>query len=630
VRNCTRARPGSADATVCHAVHPTDDDRMQTLSFSRFCCVAVLMLWPAGTMLATAQDVYRQTVVVTAATTPLELADSARAVTVISRQEIAALPVSSVADVLRLVASVDVRARGVRGIQSDFAIRGAGFGQMLVLVDGVRLNDPQSGHHNGDVPVPLESVERIEVLHGPGSSFFGADAFGGTVNVITRGQAGQSRLMVTGGSFGTVGGQGAFAVRSNRIMQTVSGSFERSDGFTYDRDFNNLMVHGRTALGDRTGVTVSALRREFGANNFYGGNAPSREWTNQTLVAFDHRQKVTGRWSLAVDGSYRTHGDRFVFDQENPARSDNRHRTHAVVGRVAAMHESPRQVVSLGIEGGGDVIRSTNLGDHELSRVSGFAQWRSALGPRAHMSAAIRFDAYSTFGDAWSPSLEFSWWASHVIKLRASTGRAFRVPTFTERYYSDPANLARADVRPEHAWSGEGGADVALPGGVLVQGTLFRRADRDVIDWLRQTPIDRWQTYNIREVDTIGVETGVRRHFGNGAFLLADYTWLDLDAPDVTQLSKYAMDYAPHSLVAAGSVFLPWRVRVAPRIEYKRRTRSTGSEDYVLLDVRVGRRLSSLLDVYVDGTNLLDRSYSEVAGVPMPGVAMMVSLAIGR
>src|SRR5688572_18321283 len=140
---------------------------MQTLSFSCFCCVAALMLWPAGIVPATAQDVYRQTVVVTAATTPLELANTARAVTVISREEIAALPVSSVADVLRLVASVDVRARGVRGIQSDFAIRGAGFGQMLVLVDGVRLNDAQSGHHNGDIPVPLDSVERIEVLHGP-------------------------------------------------------------------------------------------------------------------------------------------------------------------------------------------------------------------------------------------------------------------------------------------------------------------------------------------------------------------------------------------------------------------------------------------------------------------------------
>ena len=603
---------------------------MQTLSFSRFCYVTVLMLWPFGVMPATAQDAYRQTVVVTAATTPLELADSARALTVISREEISALPVSSVADVLRLVASVDVRARGVRGTQSDFAIRGASFGQMLVLVDGVRLNDVQSGHHNGDIPVPLDSVERIEILHGPGSSFFGADAFGGTVNVITRGQTGPSRLAVTAGSFDTAGAGGAFALRGARIAQTVAGSFERSAGFMYDRDFNNAIVHGRTSFGDRTGVTVSALRREFGANNFYGGNAPSREWTNQTLVAFDHRTEKRAGWSLAVDGAYRTHGDRFVFDQLNPARSDNRHRTHAAIGRLGATHEEARHLLSFGVEGGNDWIRSTNLGDHELSRISGFVQWRQALGPRTQLSAALRADVYSEFGDAWNPSLEFSWWATKAVKLRASTGRAFRVPTFTERYYSDPANLARADVQPEHAWAGEGGVDVALPGGMLVQATAFRRADRDVIDWLRETPADRWQTYNIRAIDTVGVEAGVRRRFGSGVFLLADYTWLDLDAPDVTQLSKYALDYAPHSLVAAGSVTLPWRLRVAPRVELKRRTRSTGSDNYVLLDVRGGFRLSTLLDVYVDGLNLLDQSYSEIAGVPMPGAAVMVSLAVGR
>ncbi|MGH9241764.1 MAG: TonB-dependent receptor, partial [Vicinamibacterales bacterium] len=118
---------------------------------------------------------YRQTVVVTAATTPVEMGTVTRTLTVITREQIEALPAHSVADILRLAASVDVRARGVRGMQTDFAIRGANFGQMLVLVDGVRLNDAQSGHHNGDIPVSLDEVERIEILHGPGSALFGAD-----------------------------------------------------------------------------------------------------------------------------------------------------------------------------------------------------------------------------------------------------------------------------------------------------------------------------------------------------------------------------------------------------------------------------------------------------------------------
>ena len=152
----------------------------------------------AGVGSATAQETYKQTVVVTAAATPIELGTANRTLTVITREQIEALAAYSVPDVLRLVSSVDVRARGERGVQTDFAVRGATFGQMLVLIDGVRLNDQQSGHHNGDIPVPLDAVERIEVLHGPGASVFGADAYGGAVNIITRRQAPPSAVVTTG------------------------------------------------------------------------------------------------------------------------------------------------------------------------------------------------------------------------------------------------------------------------------------------------------------------------------------------------------------------------------------------------------------------------------------------------
>ena len=172
---------------------------------------------------AFAQDSFRQTVVVTAAARPVELGTVARRMTIITREQIARLPVQSVADALRLAASIDVRMRGVAGVQSDFAVRGANFGQMLVLVDGVRLNDAQSGHHNGDIPVPLDAVERIEVLYGPGSSLFGADAFGGTVNVITRRTVEQPALVVEGGSFGTAAGPRSGWIRARPCPRGAVG-----------------------------------------------------------------------------------------------------------------------------------------------------------------------------------------------------------------------------------------------------------------------------------------------------------------------------------------------------------------------------------------------------------------------
>jgi iron complex outermembrane recepter protein len=597
--------------------------------------VAAVALWPAAS--AFAQDPstspraggFRQTVVVTGAARPVELGTVTRAMTIITREQIERLPVQSVADVLRLASSVDVRMRGVRGVQSDFAVRGANFGQMLVLVDGVRLNDAQSGHHNGDIPVPLDAVERIEVLYGPGSSLFGADAFGGTVNVITRRAVNSPSLVVEGGSFGLAGGRGQVGFERGAVRESLAVSADRSSGFMYDRDFRTTIIRSNTALGSATNLSVSHLGKEFGANNFYGGNAPSREWTNQTVVAADHRFADARGWSTTAATSYRTHGDRFLFNQLQPQLSDNRHRTHAILAAFSgARRIGSVATLTAGIEGGGDWIRSTNLGDHSMARVSGFGEWRQEIGSRIQVDGTLRVDRYNEFGTSWSPSAGIGWWASPAVRLRASAGRAFRVPTFTERYYSDPANLAREDVGPETAWAGEVGADLLIAGGWLLQSTIFARADEDVIDWLRPTTADRWQTYNIRDVDTRGLELGVRKTFTGGSMILAQYTALDVDAASVNQLSKYVLDYAPHSFVTAAAIPLPAGFSVAPRVEYRRRSRTTGTFDYVLLDARVGKRLNERFELYVDGSNLLDESYQEIAGVAMPGATMMVSLAI--
>jgi iron complex outermembrane receptor protein len=579
---------------------------------------------------ATAQTLppYRQMVVVTAAITPAEMGTVTRTLTVITREQIEALPAHSIADVLRLAASVDVRARGVRGGQTDFAVRGANFGQVLILVDGVRMNDAQSGHHNGDIPVALDDVERIEILYGPGSALFGADAFGGTVNVITRRSIEQPTLLAQGGSFGLAGGRGAAGFERGSLRQTVGISTERSSGFIYDRDYASVIARARTSVGDRSSVSVAFLRKEFGANNFYGGSAPSREWTNQALIAGDHEFGAAAGWTFTARGSYRTHGDRFIFNQEVPALSDNRHRTHAVLGDVVASRRVDAGSITVGVETGGDWIRSTNLGDHELGRISAFGEWRHQMSRQVQVDAALRVDRYSQFGASWNPSVGVGWWASDAVRLRASAAKAFRVPTFTERYYSDPANLARADVGPETAWAGEGGADLFLRGGWMVQATVFGRADSDVIDWLRPTTLDRWQTYNVRDVDTLGVELSAQKTFARGAFVSAQFTEVDLDAAAVTQLSKYVLDYAPRSLTAAGLLPLPGAFHVAPRIEYRRRSRPTGTSDYVLLDARVGRRLTRQVDLFVEGSNLLDQEYQEIAGVRMPGATVAVGVAL--
>jgi outer membrane cobalamin receptor len=574
-----------------------------------------------------AQGTFRQDVVVTAAATPVELGTVTRTLTVITRDQIERLPVHSIADVLRLSAAIDVRARGERGVQTDFAIRGANFGQMLVLVDGVRLNDAQSGHHNGDIPVPLDAVERIEILHGAGSSIFGADAFGGTINVITRKSLHPASAVVEAGSFGLLAARGQAGVERNAIREVVAAAVDRSAGFMFERGFVTAALSSQTSIGDRTGVLASYLWKDFGANGFYG-NAPSHEWTNQTLLAVDHRLGVAAGWQFSATGSYRTHGDHFLFDVRRPGVSENRHRTHAVLTAVRGSRGvGNRASVTTGIEAGGDWVRSTNLGDHEIRRISGFAGWRYGVATRTQIDAGVRFDRYTEFGTAWSPSVGVGWWPSDHLRLRTSAGRAFRVPTFTERYYSDPANFARPEVHAETAWAEEAGFDIFPADGWMASTTMFGRQDHDVIDWLRETTADRWRTYNVRDVDTIGAEFSVRRTWTDGSFLQAGYSVLDVNAAAVTQLSKYVLDYAPHGVVVAGSLGLPAAIVIAPRVEIKQRTRSTGESTYAVIDLRVGRGFG-LYEIRVDAANLGNATYQEVLGVAMPGRAFTLSLAV--
>ena len=603
-------------------------------------CVPVLVLMGVSSPAAAAQDPFRQDVVVTAAATPVELGTITRTLTVITREQIDRLPVHTIADALRLSTSVDVRSRGERGLQTDFAVRGANFGQMLVLVDGVRLNDAQSGHHNGDIPVPLDAVERIEILNGPGSSLFGADAFGGTVNIITRKDASRMSGSFQLGSVSAPDGvdhsagfvtaaRGQAGIERGVVRQVLSASVDRSSGFMLERGYATAGVSSHTAIGERTRLFASYLWKDFGANGFYG-NAPSHEWTNQTLVAADHVVASAAGWQLRANASYRTHGDHFIFDVRRPGVSENRHRSHATLGAIRGSHAiGGRGSLTLGVEGGADWIRSTNLGDHDVRRISAFSEWRHAPAANLQLDAALRVDRYTEFGTAWSPSIGAGWWPTQGVRLRASTGRAFRVPTFTERYYSDPANLARPDVGAEHAWAGEAGADIFPASGWAITTSVFGRMDHDVIDWLRPTAADRWQTYNVRDVDTLGLEISVRRTLPNGSFVQAGYTALDVDAEAVTQLSKYVLDYAPHSFVAAASVSLPASLRIAPRLELKKRTRSTGTTHYGVLDVRASRELGRY-ELQFDALNLGGTTYQEVLGVTMPGRGLLLAVAYRR
>jgi outer membrane cobalamin receptor len=585
---------------------------MSSMSVRFAVTVTLALALPAASAMAQPATI-KETVVVTATAAPESLFNVGRTVVLLTGEELRQLPIVSVTDALRLVSSVDVRSRGPRGIQSDLSVRGATFSQALVLVDGVPINDAQSGHHNSDIPVPLEEVDRIELVLGAGSSLHGADATGGTVNVITRNGGRRFLADLSAGQHGLVETSATAGVVRSGIEHVLSGAFLRSSGFMPARDHIVALGRYQATLRQNTTATVGFLDKEFGANGFYGP-APSREWTDQLLATVQHRYARAARWQATADVSYRTHGDHFIYDERTPSLSESRHRTHALASNLRWHGTvSRRTQVSLAAGGGYDTIDSNNLGDHAFSRGSLGAELRQSLGSRIVLHPGLRVDTSGRFGTSWSPSLSVSGWASDRVRVRASAGHAFRVPTFTELFYVDPNHQGAGALSPEEAWSADAGIDL-LGRSWTAGATVFKRWEDDVIDWVRPSAAVRWRTANIRHVDTQGVETSVQRRLAGGGQARLQYTWLTSEGPAPGLLSKYVLDSARHSLAASGSA--AWRgVRLGSRAEWKRRV---DGRSYWTVDAQAARAVRRV-ELYVQMTNLFDESYQEIRGVDMPG-----------
>ena len=215
----------------------------------------------------------RDTVVVTGTFEPMSLEEIDRAIRVLpSRSQ--SLVLNTLVDLLKLDPSLDFAERAPNGVQVDLSIRGASFGKTLVLLNGMRLNDPQSGHHNMDIPMPLESVERVEVMRGSGSTLYGADAVGGVINIITEPPSvTEFRLRTAVGSDGINQQRASLGIAGKKVSEQLSFSRDFSSGFRPDRDYRNLSFASVTRLATDIGngsINLAYMDHPFGADQFYG------------------------------------------------------------------------------------------------------------------------------------------------------------------------------------------------------------------------------------------------------------------------------------------------------------------------------------------------------------------------
>ena len=565
-----------------------------------------------------------QTVVVTGTFEPMTLEEIDRAVRVLPARS-QGLVLNSLVDLLRLDPSVDLEERAPDGVQTDVSIRGATFGQTLVLLNGQRLNDAQSGHHNMDIPVPLDAVSRVEELRGSGSTMYGSDAIGGVINVIAEPPAvTEFRLRTALGNDGINQQRASLGIAFRKVSEQVSFSRDFSSGFRPDRDYRNLQFASTTRLVSSLGtssITAAYMDHPFGADQFYGN---FNSWED-TKTWFAGLQQQLGDLTTA-SFSFRRHSDLFVLFRDRPEVFTNHTSDESYQAALRRHQEiSANATAFYGAETLHESIVSGNLGNHSRSRGAVYAAMDFRALKRFSLSVSAREEIYRSFSGALTPTVSGAMWLSQRLKLRASGSQAFRVPSYTDLFYHDPGNVGNPDLRPETARTYEAGLDWIPSAKVRGDLTVFERRVRDGIDYFRLSPDDIWQALNISNQKFTGAEAALHLTPSRTQTIDLRYTALR-GVQDTVPLgfTKYTFNYPTHSGV------VQWQVN--PKGNFVFRTRvgvldRRSGDTYALWDVYAAMPHGKV-HPFLQISNLANSSYHEILGVPMPGRTVIGGLEL--
>jgi len=549
--------------------------------------------------------------------------ESARSIYVVSREQLQQIPVQSLNEALSYIPGVDMRQRGPAGVQSDVSIRGGTFEQTLILINGIKMSDPQTGHHLMNLPLDIDNIERIEVLKGPGARIYGQNAFAGAINIVTRVPSEPMAVFSGyGGDFETFGGNISVALPGETYGQYIAVSRDQSEGYRTNSDYEITNAFYQSYLQLKEGkinFLGGYTQRAFGAAGFYVPDSEEYEEVNTTFFSADYELKKE-RWTLQPRFYWRRNHDDYIYIRSNPAVFNNLHTTHVGGAEVHATYKSDLGLSGIGVEYRYENINSTNLGAHDRSLLGLFAEHRFYLFDRLDITPGIYLNWYSDYGVNLFPGLDASFDITNEWKAFANIGRSFRVPTYTDLYYVGPNNIGNDQLEPEDAVSYEGGIKY-FRRNFWGQLSYFKRDASNLIDWIKYAEDDPWEPLNFTNVNVQGVEAGLNYDFSSSKSawikqLSLNYTYLDAELKEREGvLSRYALDNLNHQLIFGITHKIVGKLNHSLRLRYLDRA---SLPDYSLLDSRIFYKTDHY-HVFAEATNFTDTEYSEAGYVPMPG-----------
>ena len=591
-------------------------------------------------------------------------ANKSEQIRVISKEEISAAPVESINELLEYCHGIDVRQRGGYGVQSDISIRGGSSNQSVVLLNGINITDPQTGHLTMNLPISLNAIERIEILQGPAANINSPKPFAGAINIITNTKNTPNLgVSLMRGQYDLYdAGVTATMPMGKKFTNMLSASHTRSDGYIENTDFKTTTVfyHGKYT-GDKQILNIQAggADKNHGANSFYSSLYPNQFEANRTYFA-----SLSHDWFTFIDIStqvyWRQNADRFELFKDNWNAPEwyggsNFHRTDILGGAINTQKKWKYGISYLGIDYRKESILSNNIGYDLETPIEGTDSilytkkyTRDNIGVNfAHKFNTDKFAATIGIAGQWSndnrdnkmvllPGLDVSFKTTDEISLYASANKSHRLPTFTERFYQSPTNAGNENLKAELAYTYEIGANIKYDF-LDVKASYFYRQGENIIDWIKVPNAYIWQATNITTLNTHGIGLDISTNktelkeitsFLEQARISYQYLYQAKNSADFS--SKYALDNLKHKLDFSlvnkiyGPIFSSWRISLQDReggyISYENVQSGieTAYEPFVILDARLFWKIKQGI-VFAEGSNLLDADYFDIGNVEQPG-----------
>jgi len=580
-----------------------------------------------------------------------------RIVTVISKEQIRNAPVQSIQEILEYAVNVDVRQRGNFGVQADLSIRGGSFEQTLILLNGIKINDPQTGHHNLNIPIDINSIERIEILEGPGSRVFGPNAFSGAINIITKPKESNNvNLVLTGGEHRYYKTNLSGTLRLGAMGNFVSISKSGSNGYIENTDFGitNFFYYGSVSLSN-TSLDIQAgyQNKAFGANSFYTPKYPNQyEHTKTTLTSI----KLTTGNKIKISPLiyWRRHQDRFELFRDNPPvwyTGHNYHLTDIYGAEVNSVFNTSLGKTAVGLDFRSENILSNVLGEptSDTLDVPGepaglFTRRKSRENISLFLEQNIivgKFSASAGILTNWNTDFDWKIYSgadigykiTQNIRIYSSVNQSLRIPTFTDLYYVGPTNTGNPYLKPEEAITYELGTKYQNQ---FFNGHLsfFRRNGKNMIDWVRLPDSLKWESKNITQIITHGFEIAgyldVNKLIDKSfplKYLRLSYSFLETEKQSGEYISAYVLDYLKHKLNIEIEHSLYKDLRAGWKITFQDRAGTytdftTGKEKLYEALLLLNSRLflnKETFTIFVEASNLLNTQYFDLGNVRMPG-----------